>query len=183
MTPEQVQSARDLLGNPNHTVSSIARLLGVSRATIYKYVPELGKQALSPTPIQPELPTADVDVALTSVAVRPMATPPRTAKCPTCGNLPTNKHELQLHREGLETVWLASDPTRGGQVIERWHCEQCQPHRAELLMCPCGGSVMLSDDLADQASTDTSAVARWLTNHGWIHHAGTWYCGNHTADR
>jgi predicted transcriptional regulator YheO len=26
---------------PNNTVSSIARLLGVSRATIYKYVPEV----------------------------------------------------------------------------------------------------------------------------------------------
>ncbi|TCO28097.1 DNA invertase Pin-like site-specific DNA recombinase [Kribbella steppae] len=37
-TSEQVQHARDLLGNPDTTVSSIARLLGVSRATIYKYV-------------------------------------------------------------------------------------------------------------------------------------------------
>ncbi len=42
MTPEQVRHARDLLARPNNTVSSIARLLGVSRSTIYKYVPELG---------------------------------------------------------------------------------------------------------------------------------------------
>lgn len=41
MTAEQVQHARDLLTRPDNTVSSIARLLGVSRATIYKYVPEL----------------------------------------------------------------------------------------------------------------------------------------------
>jgi DNA invertase Pin-like site-specific DNA recombinase len=41
MTPEQIQHARALLAQPDNTVSSIARLLGVSRATIYKYVPEL----------------------------------------------------------------------------------------------------------------------------------------------
>jgi DNA invertase Pin-like site-specific DNA recombinase len=41
MTAEQVQHARDLLERPDNTVSSIARLLGVSRATIYKYVPQI----------------------------------------------------------------------------------------------------------------------------------------------
>ena len=41
MTAEQIQHARDLLTRPDNSVSSIARLLGVSRATIYKYVPEL----------------------------------------------------------------------------------------------------------------------------------------------
>lgn len=45
MTPEQVRHARDLLAYPNNTVSSIARLLGVSRSTIYKYVPELGARS------------------------------------------------------------------------------------------------------------------------------------------
>ena len=40
MTAEQILRARDLLARPDNTVSSIARLLGVSRATIYKYVPE-----------------------------------------------------------------------------------------------------------------------------------------------
>ncbi|MFJ3926377.1 recombinase family protein [Streptomyces sp. NPDC090022] len=49
MTPEQVQHARDLLSRPKNTVSSIAKLLGVSRNTIYKYVPELkgGRVALA----------------------------------------------------------------------------------------------------------------------------------------
>lgn len=41
MTPEQVRHARALLAQPDATVSSIARLLGVSRSTIYTYVPEL----------------------------------------------------------------------------------------------------------------------------------------------
>ena len=41
MSAEQIRHARDLLTQPDNTVSSIARLLGVSRSTIYKYVPEL----------------------------------------------------------------------------------------------------------------------------------------------
>jgi hypothetical protein len=41
MTAEKIRHARDLVARPDNTVSSIARLLGVSRATIYKYVPEL----------------------------------------------------------------------------------------------------------------------------------------------
>ena len=41
LTAEQIRHARDLLTRPDNTVSSIARLLGVSRATIYKYFPEL----------------------------------------------------------------------------------------------------------------------------------------------
>jgi DNA invertase Pin-like site-specific DNA recombinase len=41
MTPEQVRHARALLARPDNSVASIARLLGVSRSTLYKYVPEL----------------------------------------------------------------------------------------------------------------------------------------------
>ena len=41
MTAEQIRHARDLLTRPGNTVSSIAWLLGVSRATIDKYVPEV----------------------------------------------------------------------------------------------------------------------------------------------
>lgn len=41
LTPEQVSHARFLLTNPDASVSSVAKLLGVSRSTIYKYVPEL----------------------------------------------------------------------------------------------------------------------------------------------
>jgi Helix-turn-helix domain of resolvase len=58
MTPEQVRHARDLLTRPDNTVSSIARLLGVSRATIYKYVPEVttGRQAVALTSGQEQRP-------------------------------------------------------------------------------------------------------------------------------
>ncbi|QVI19672.1 recombinase family protein [Nocardia tengchongensis] len=45
MTEEQVRQARALLTRPDETVSSIARLLGVSRSTIYKYVPEINSAA------------------------------------------------------------------------------------------------------------------------------------------
>jgi len=41
MTPEQVRHARALLAQPDASIASIARLLGVSRSTLYKYVPEL----------------------------------------------------------------------------------------------------------------------------------------------
>lgn len=41
MTDEQVRHARDLHARPEYTVTSIAKLLGVSRNTIYNYVPEL----------------------------------------------------------------------------------------------------------------------------------------------
>jgi DNA invertase Pin-like site-specific DNA recombinase len=54
MTAEQIRHARDLLTRPENTVSSIARLLGVSRATVYKYVPEAtaGRQAAALPPGQ-----------------------------------------------------------------------------------------------------------------------------------
>ncbi|MFD6096189.1 recombinase family protein [Nocardiopsis flavescens] len=51
MTPEQVRHARDLLTRPDNSVASIARLLGVSRSTLYKHVPELSggrRTALAP---------------------------------------------------------------------------------------------------------------------------------------
>ncbi|MFL1427390.1 MULTISPECIES: recombinase family protein [unclassified Nocardiopsis] len=41
MSPEQIRHARDLLTRPDNSVASIARLLGVSRSTLYKHVPEL----------------------------------------------------------------------------------------------------------------------------------------------
>ncbi|WP_079085533.1 recombinase family protein [Streptomyces dysideae] len=46
------------LGRPENTVTSIAKLLGVSRNTIYNYVPELksGRLALAEATSTPELP-------------------------------------------------------------------------------------------------------------------------------
>ncbi|MFB7707860.1 recombinase family protein [Streptomyces sp. NPDC056105] len=49
MTVEQVRHARAMLADPEASVTSIAKLLGVSRTTIYKYVPELaaGRDSLA----------------------------------------------------------------------------------------------------------------------------------------
>jgi len=41
MTAEQIRQARDLLTLPGHSIASIARLLGVSRSTIYKHLAQL----------------------------------------------------------------------------------------------------------------------------------------------
>ncbi|MFI9534140.1 recombinase family protein [Nocardia fusca] len=45
MSDEQVRQARALLTRPDESVSSIARLLGVSRTTLYKYLPEVGAKS------------------------------------------------------------------------------------------------------------------------------------------
>ncbi|MFJ9370813.1 helix-turn-helix domain-containing protein [Nocardia sp. NPDC101769] len=42
MTAEQIRQARAMLTRPDDSVFSIARLLRVSRSTIYKYVSEIG---------------------------------------------------------------------------------------------------------------------------------------------
>ena len=39
LTTEQLREVRALLLRPEHTISSVARALGVSRSTIYKYLP------------------------------------------------------------------------------------------------------------------------------------------------
>ncbi|MFC9534980.1 recombinase family protein [Streptomyces sp. NPDC056975] len=41
MTEKQIRYARGLLTDPENTITSIAKLLGISGTTIYKYVPEL----------------------------------------------------------------------------------------------------------------------------------------------
>ncbi|MET8772037.1 helix-turn-helix domain-containing protein [Streptomyces sp. NPDC004658] len=50
MNEEQIRHARALLAQPENTITSIAKLLGVSRTTRYKYVPELvaGRDSLVP---------------------------------------------------------------------------------------------------------------------------------------
>ncbi|MCX4682663.1 recombinase family protein [Streptomyces sp. NBC_01433] len=41
MSAEQIRHARSMLSDPAASISSIAKLLGISRTTLYKYVPEL----------------------------------------------------------------------------------------------------------------------------------------------
>jgi DNA invertase Pin-like site-specific DNA recombinase len=181
MTPEQVDAARRLL--PDNSITAIAKLLGVSRSTIYKYVPEL-KPALKPAPAQPELPGVVEDQELVDV-VQAMPAAPNTSTCPTCGYQPKYQRDRLLLRDALDQVWLAPDPDGSGELLERWHCDRCQPQGTEppghLVMCPCGGdSVIISAELAGQVGDSTSAVTRWLTGHGWKYHEGTWYCGGHS---
>ncbi|MEU6593271.1 recombinase family protein [Streptomyces sp. NPDC046881] len=58
MTEEQIRHARALLAQPENTITSIAKLLGVSRTTLYKYVPELaaGRDSLVPSDAPAALP-------------------------------------------------------------------------------------------------------------------------------
>jgi hypothetical protein len=53
MTPEQVRHARDLLTHPGNSVSSISRLLGVSRPTMTNMCPGSPPQTGSSWPSPP----------------------------------------------------------------------------------------------------------------------------------
>jgi DNA invertase Pin-like site-specific DNA recombinase len=41
MTPEMITATRELLPNPEHSITSIAKLLGVSPGTLYNQIPDL----------------------------------------------------------------------------------------------------------------------------------------------
>lgn len=47
VTPDQVSQARQMLRDPQETVASVARRLGVGRSTLYRYLPELTSRPLS----------------------------------------------------------------------------------------------------------------------------------------
>ncbi|HEY0934904.1 MAG TPA: recombinase family protein, partial [Trebonia sp.] len=49
LTPEQLREVRELLLRPEGTVSGVARRLGVSRSTLYKYLPDALRTARTPT--------------------------------------------------------------------------------------------------------------------------------------
>jgi DNA invertase Pin-like site-specific DNA recombinase len=49
LSPDQLREVRELLLRPENTVSGVARQLGVSRSTIYKYLPDV-RPAGPPTP-------------------------------------------------------------------------------------------------------------------------------------
>jgi DNA invertase Pin-like site-specific DNA recombinase len=152
---------------------TIARGVGVSLAVVHRVVTEHDTR---------EAPTPDEFEQQEAVSVsQSMPAPQTTKSCPTCGHRPTNRHDRGLLHDALGTVWLTPDPDGPGEVIERWYCDRCQPRGADIVLCPCGGdSVMISAELAGHAEVSTSAVTRWLTGHGWIHHEGIWYCGRHS---
>jgi len=43
VTPEIIRAARDMLPNPDASVTSMAKLLGVSPGTLYNHIPDLRK--------------------------------------------------------------------------------------------------------------------------------------------
>jgi DNA invertase Pin-like site-specific DNA recombinase len=53
LSAEQIRQARTLLAAPDNSVSSIARLLGVSRSTLYTHIPELSGGRTAPAPTSP----------------------------------------------------------------------------------------------------------------------------------
>jgi hypothetical protein len=50
LTPEQLGEVKELLARPDSTVSGVARQLGVSRSTLYKYLPDSGRAVQRPGP-------------------------------------------------------------------------------------------------------------------------------------
>jgi DNA invertase Pin-like site-specific DNA recombinase len=64
LTAEQLREVRALLLRPEHTISSVARELGVSRSTIYKYLPveeRVPAAHLAPYPARPGRPVLVID--------------------------------------------------------------------------------------------------------------------------
>jgi DNA invertase Pin-like site-specific DNA recombinase len=64
LTPEQLRQVRALLLRPEHTISSVARAVGVSRSTIYKYLPSEDRAPsahLAPYPARPGRPVLVID--------------------------------------------------------------------------------------------------------------------------
>jgi DNA invertase Pin-like site-specific DNA recombinase len=66
MTAEQIRQARDLLTLPRNSISSVARLLGVSRSTIYKHLPELASGHRPAAQIPPPSPGLRARLAITA---------------------------------------------------------------------------------------------------------------------
>jgi DNA invertase Pin-like site-specific DNA recombinase len=54
ITPELLRAARDMLPNPENSIESIAKLLGVSAGTLYNHIPDLRELRASRVPRQPE---------------------------------------------------------------------------------------------------------------------------------
>jgi DNA invertase Pin-like site-specific DNA recombinase len=54
ITPELSRAARDMLPNPENSIESIAKLLGVSAGTLYNHIPDLRELRTSRVPRQLE---------------------------------------------------------------------------------------------------------------------------------
>ena len=56
-TEEVIRAARDLLADPGRSITSIAKLLGVSPGTLYNHIPDLRELRAGAVPRQLEAPT------------------------------------------------------------------------------------------------------------------------------
>ena len=119
MTGEQIRQARDLLTLPGNSISSIARLLGVSRSTIYKYLPDLANGSRPPAAqIPPSRPARPARLAITA---------PPTAR-PDAGfgdNAASGSDWFRDAEQGDQQRFprhLAGDVQvqRGSQAMARW---------------------------------------------------------------
>ncbi|GHE26088.1 hypothetical protein GCM10017673_29650 [Streptosporangium violaceochromogenes] len=54
VTPDLLRAARDMLPNPEHSVTSIAKLLGVSPGTFYNHIPNLRELRVARRPAELE---------------------------------------------------------------------------------------------------------------------------------
>ena len=100
---EQIRQAKALLARPEHTVSSIANLLGVSRSTIYKHIPEISHLSV-PVDNRP-LPDAPEDRQLSAAQHADLA-PPAVI---------LTRHQSRPGRQALVALNLADlrGPTQG----------------------------------------------------------------------
>jgi hypothetical protein len=91
------------------------------------------------------------------------------ARCPSCGNEPLEARDRWQQRQDLAITWLYADPDQPGQVIDRRHCHQCQPHiQIRDIICPlCADGLMLAGDLANPNDALPEPVHQWLSQHGW----------------
>ncbi|BCK66478.1 hypothetical protein Srufu_004310 [Streptomyces libani subsp. rufus] len=95
ITPQIIAAARDMLPNPDHSIASIAGLLGVSPGTLYNHVPDL--QALRQSRIPRQFGSVH-EIGSASTAVRESPEPVEGSDCsrvPTAlGGPPTGRGAL-----------------------------------------------------------------------------------------
>jgi transposase-like protein len=54
ITPETLRAARDMLPNPDNSIESIAKILGVSPGTLYNHIPDLRELRTSRHTTEPD---------------------------------------------------------------------------------------------------------------------------------
>ena len=89
ITPEILPASRDMLPNPDNSVESIAKILGVSPGTLYNHIPDLRELRTSrhttepdaiPGPHPPRSPASAARPTRPDAAAPKPARPPRTAR-------------------------------------------------------------------------------------------------------